>query len=130
MAMRTPIGRLRTCGVLIALWTAALGWTAAAWACPMCASNLPGGDGPTGVETGPTAVTAGGKPAISAATGQGDLARGFYLSILLMLAVPYSMAACGGAVLWWHLRRARQAVTILGDPAATPTAADDSSQTA
>lgn len=121
MAMRTPIGRLRTCGVLIALWTAALGWTAAAWACPMCASNLPGGDGPTGVETGPTAVTAGGKPAISAATGQGDLARGFYLSILLMLAVPYTMLLGGGLVLWRLVRR-RQALEAVARATVTQAA--------
>lgn len=115
--------------MVVAVIAVCLGWTATVRACPMCASNLPGGDGPAAVGDAPDAGPASGD-AMQSSAGQGDLARGFYLSILLMLAVPYTMLVSGGAVLWWHFRRAGEVVIPLSDAAATPAAVDHSSQTA
>lgn len=63
-----------------------------AWACPMCSEGLSGGD-----------RSVVGSPG-SAGTGSA-LAEGFYYSILLMLAVPFSMMACLVGMLYWRLRK-------------------------
>jgi hypothetical protein len=104
---RMPLSRMsRSRTAAAVLLATLLGWAATAAACPMCASNLPGGDGPTIIESAALGSAAD-------ETGQGDLARGFYLSILLMLAAPYAMVVGGGAAFWWHLRRTR----ATGEPA-------------
>ncbi len=64
--------------------------------CPMCSESLPGGDGPV-VET----VPSDGEPS---APRTGRLAEGFYYSIVLMLAVPFSMMAGLIGVFYWKLR--------------------------
>ncbi len=71
-------------------------------ACPMCSESLPSGAG------GHKQSTAA---AIQAATlqvseqNQSDWAQGFYYSILLMLAVPFSVVAGLGGLLYWSVHR-------------------------
>ncbi len=105
---------------------AALGLALAAstaWACPMCADNLPT---QAAQESGGAAALPNVAQAVrdadgSAAPPRADLARGFYLSILLMLAVPYTMLLGGGLVLWRLVRR-RQALEAVARATVTQAA--------
>lgn len=69
-----------------------------AWACPMCSENLSTDTPSKGQDTGdanPTPTKNGS-----------NLAAGFYYSILLMLAVPFSMMAGLGGALYHQMRKA------------------------
>jgi len=63
-------------------------------ACPMCSESLSSGSSP------------GENPDSDAPnSASGSLAEGFYYSILLMLAVPFSMAGGLGGALYLNLRK-------------------------
>ncbi len=83
-------------------------WPALAGACPRCSDALPTGTEPT---TAGSAATDGGveDPVGSVVRrGGGNLAAGFYYSILFMLAVPMALAAGLGGLLYVGVRHAQK----------------------
>lgn len=87
-------------GVVMAgvLWVGVV--AAESWGCPMCSESLPngtqgGGEGSKQVE---------GRP--GAGEGGRELARGFYYSILLMLAVPGCVAGGFGFMFYRVVKQA------------------------
>src|SRR5688572_27051236 len=80
--------------ILAALMTLTL--AASASACPMCAESLPTKADPTKPQT--LSDNPAGAPT-------GNLAQGFYYSILFMLAVPYTLLAGGGVALYYAMRK-------------------------
>lgn len=65
----------------------------AAHACPNCTASMPGTKNPD--------ATAGA----AAQPPKAGLADGFYYSILLMLAIPYTLAGVGGYALYRTIKR-------------------------
>ena len=86
-------------GVVVAFAALAVVLLAAeAWACPNC------------------------KDAVNTADPDGlNMARGYFYSILIMLAMPFTLVASFGVYVWREFRRQeRLAAPAAGDPAAGP----------
>jgi hypothetical protein len=102
--MKTP--RPRNTLIILALLTITGGlWFSPSQArgCPSCSESLPSGGG---VGDNTTSGLGGGGVV---AGSQGSLAQGFYYSILLMLAVPFTLAAGLGGFFYRSARAAAQA---------------------
>ena len=67
-----------------ALW---LGTATPAQACPNCKGALPDSDD-------------------AQRNGKADVARGFAVSVVFMIAVPFAMIAAGGGAMWWLSKQA------------------------
>jgi hypothetical protein len=86
----TTLKPYRACLLAIAL---ALALSSAAWACPGC------------------------KDALDSSENGGDLARGFFWSILFMLSMPPLILAGLGTAMYLSIRRARAAQALAKVPA-------------
>ena len=75
---------MRYRGVIFVVWCLALLLLAAGevMACPNCKEALPSAD-----------------------AGSGNVAEGFYYSILLMMAAPFLLAAGFGTTIWYYARK-------------------------
>ncbi len=58
-------------------------------ACPMCSESVPEGDSAAGTDNGPS-----------------NTAKGYFWSILFMMAAPFTLAGGAGVVLYLTLRKA------------------------
>lgn len=83
---------------------------AAAQACPNCAASMPGTKNP-----GSDAA-----PANADAAPKSGLADGFYYSILLMLAVPYTLAGVGGYAIYRAMKRRAGDAAVAASPTDQP----------
>lgn len=95
---RTRSKRLVTLPMIIlGIYTGMSASLPVAWACPMCSENLPTGVESSTPSDGETVET------------EVSLAAGFYYSILLMLAVPFTLMLSLGGAMYFHSRKAAAA---------------------
>lgn len=81
-------------------------------ACPMCSESLPDNTQPAGFDTSPNdGITA---------NSNGSLATGFYYSIVLMLAVPFSLVGGLGGMLYWSVRKSDKNTQFPPTPLVNP----------
>jgi len=100
LPMMTMMNRTLPALIAATLFFAAIG---SAVACPNCKETVAQADGQivasAGNDNGPSGAN----------MPRSDMARGFNYSVLLMLAVPYTMVGVGGFSIYWLLRKSSAA---------------------